>query len=164
MGKYCVYRFLDESGTVIYIGSTEDFNKRMKGHTHLPKECYDRTKSVEACFFESESNMYIYEVYLINKYLPEFNRNMRGTGTNIKLYEPKWKACGNPFKDKHNKAVTGKKTANKGYVVYFPNGLGVVLKHKYEVVERLKQWFSQSDIYRMFKGEEIAGYSIKQIK
>ncbi|AKQ08417.1 hypothetical protein PQE66_gp102 [Bacillus phage PBC2] len=75
---FFIYRFLSKHGEVIYIGRTNNLERRiMQEHFtkngHLPKECYDECKEVEYMELSSESEMKIYELYLINKYNPRYN-------------------------------------------------------------------------------------------
>lgn len=73
-----VYRFIDRSGNVIYVGRTNDMLKRMKQHFssngHLPKECYARTMRVEYIEVDTKNDMKIKELYYIGKLMPEYNR------------------------------------------------------------------------------------------
>lgn len=76
--KFYVYRFLDVLGTVLYIGRTNDLKRRLEQehfskYGHLPKECYDKCKTIEFMEFDSESEMKVYELYLINRYSPQYN-------------------------------------------------------------------------------------------
>ncbi|AGI11802.1 hypothetical protein X915_gp119 [Bacillus phage vB_BanS-Tsamsa] len=76
--KFYVYRFLDVLGTVLYIGRTNDLKRRLENehfskYGHLPKECYDKCATIEFMEFDSESEMKVYELYLINRYSPQYN-------------------------------------------------------------------------------------------
>jgi len=70
---FYVYRFLDASNNVIYIGKTERLKSRMHSHSHLPKECYDSIKNVEYIELSSSVDMGLYELYYINKWQPTYN-------------------------------------------------------------------------------------------
>ncbi len=66
---YYVYRFLDKSQNVIYVGkSKQDLEIRFTGHLHLPKECYAIVHKIQFIACKTESDMSIKEIYYINKY------------------------------------------------------------------------------------------------
>uniref|UniRef100_A0AB39C7C5 GIY-YIG endonuclease n=1 Tax=Bacillus phage KoopaTroopa TaxID=3234046 RepID=A0AB39C7C5_9CAUD len=76
--KFYVYRFLDKDDKTIYIGRTNNLKRRIENehfskYGHLPKECYDKCKTIEFMDFDSESEMKIWELYLINRYSPQYN-------------------------------------------------------------------------------------------
>ena len=74
-----VYKFLNENGEVIYIGSTGDMTKRMYKHFHdksngkMNKREYDSVKTVSFCKTKSRNDAYILEIVLIQKYKPSCN-------------------------------------------------------------------------------------------
>ena len=74
-----VYKFLNENGEVIYIGSTGDMTKRMYKHFHdkrngkMNKREYDSVKTVSFCKTKSRNDAYILETVLIQKYKPMCN-------------------------------------------------------------------------------------------
>ena len=75
---YYIYKFLNESNEIIYIGITNDLLKRMKyqhfsGYGHLPSECYENTKNIEIheCLSKEDAN--IRERYLVNTLSPKYN-------------------------------------------------------------------------------------------
>lgn len=75
---FCVYRFKDKEGKVIYIGRTVNLHDRLQNQHftlrgHLSQECYDEVDKVEYANLSSKSEMKIYELYLINKYTPKYN-------------------------------------------------------------------------------------------
>lgn len=66
---YYVYRFLDKSQNVIYVGkSKQDLEVRFTGHMHLPNECYAMVNNIEFISCHTESDMSIKEIYYINLY------------------------------------------------------------------------------------------------
>jgi len=76
--SFYVYRFLNKHDDVIYIGRTNNLKRRLEQEHfskegHLPRECYDECAVVEYMELQSESEMKIYELYLINKYSPRYN-------------------------------------------------------------------------------------------
>ena len=66
---FYVYRFLDESKNIIYVGkSKQELETRFTGHLHLPTECYGMVHIIEYIVCSTESDMSIKEIYYINKY------------------------------------------------------------------------------------------------
>lgn len=94
--KYnCIYRFLDKYGHVMYVGSTKKFKNRMNSHfgktPHLPSELYKNINKVEYCSFgDNSSDMYLYEIYYINKYQPKYNTKDKGEDLTIELPDVNW--------------------------------------------------------------------------
>lgn len=87
-----LYRFLDKEGHVIYLGrTTQDLNKRIGAHGHLPLDCYKRTEKIEYAECNSMSDMCVYESYYINMFKPEFNLESKcSDALSIELPELKW--------------------------------------------------------------------------
>ena len=97
LAKYYVYRFLDADGNIIYIGKTNNIEKRMSNQHfsssgHLTRECYVGTDSIGYAELKSDNAMRIYEIYLISKHKPLYNQefNYRDEGMDIELPEPIW--------------------------------------------------------------------------
>ena len=66
---YYVYRFLDKSQNVIYVGKSKlELERRFNHHQHLPKECYAMVDKIQFIVCKTESDMSIKEIYYINKY------------------------------------------------------------------------------------------------
>lgn len=134
----------------------------MHNHKHLPKRCYQETEAVEFAVFDNPSDMFIYEVYFINKWLPKYNRSMRGTGTSIRMKGPVWITYGNPFKDQ----VASNRKINpiKGYrLISDADGSVLEFKHKYQLIERLNN-FTKSEVKKLFMGQEIQGLRVEKIR
>ncbi len=75
--KSYIYRFLDSNLRPIYVGKTNNLDKRFKQHFtkgHLPKECYDSVYSMEYIKVNSELNALLLETFYINKYRPKYNK------------------------------------------------------------------------------------------
>ena len=72
------YRFLSDMAQTIYIGSSKNIHRRLfsqhfkKGH--LPKECYDSTAKIEIIKTKDYATALALEIYLIDKYIPKFNK------------------------------------------------------------------------------------------
>lgn len=91
-----VYRFVGEGGEILYIGRTKNLKNRIRQHFnggHLEKECYDKTISIHYLEFESESDMFFMEIYLINKYKPKYNsKDLSLEKSKISIdYKEEWK-------------------------------------------------------------------------
>lgn len=70
-----VYRF-KSGGDIKYVGITNSIGARMLQHFtngHLDKEMYDNVEKIEYIEVDSEAVMNLLEVYLINKWKPEWN-------------------------------------------------------------------------------------------
>lgn len=69
-----LYRFLDINNQVIYVGRSQTgISERLRGHKHLPEECYESVCSVEYLPCENRSETVIMELFYINKYKPKYN-------------------------------------------------------------------------------------------
>lgn len=72
-----IYRFLNNQNEIIYIGRTKNIKQRMEHHlgnrSHLNVNVYKELNSIEYCKLNNSNEMYIYEIYLINKYSPKYN-------------------------------------------------------------------------------------------
>lgn len=94
MAVNCVYRFLDKSLNIIYIGRAEDLEKRIKFHDHLPKKCYDERYLIEYVEFPTYDDAKIVERILISKIKPKYNTEFKNntiTLTVLELSNLKWK-------------------------------------------------------------------------
>jgi hypothetical protein len=82
---FYVYRFLDKSNKIIYIGITSQrLTYRMSQHFnsgHLPDACYSSVDSIEFARVSSEGEMRIYEIFLINKHEPIYNTDFNNKDT-----------------------------------------------------------------------------------
>ena len=83
----CVYRFLNESDEVIYVGKAKNLKSRLGSHTHLPPECYEERRKIEYVMFETEADMDFAERYYISKYKPTFNVAMVERDITINTFE-----------------------------------------------------------------------------
>ena len=127
MSKYYVYKFINGSNEIIYIGKAKTMSSRMSGHNHLPKECYDEISKIEYLELNNHSEGSIYEIYYINKYSPKYNIvDNRGDDIGFELPEKEWKVWG--------KKVTYKKEESK------------------ELIKKIKEHRLRGDIVRKIKG------------
>ncbi len=97
MNNFNLYRFIDKDGNILYIGRTNDINRRiLQEHftpdTHLPRECYIETEKVEYVTVENESEEIAYEAILINELRPKYNIQFKDSGKfDVKIPEFDWK-------------------------------------------------------------------------
>lgn len=95
---FFVYRFLDKNQNIIYIGKTNSLNSRIAIHFnngHLPNRCYEVVHKIEYIETISISEMNVYEIYLINKHRPFYNRiNNNGDSFTFQLPDKEWKLVG----------------------------------------------------------------------
>lgn len=91
-----VYRFLNQANQVIYVGRTNNIIRRIRqqhfgNNGHLPKECYNETKTVEYAKVASQNDAILYELYYIEKYHPLYNTSDIGGGAfSVELDELSW--------------------------------------------------------------------------
>jgi hypothetical protein len=92
---FYLYRFKDAENKIIYIGlTTQKLVYRINQHFncgHLSRNCYESVDRVEYAEVKSESEMRIYEIYLINRYTPEYNTEFkRGDAFTFELPKLNW--------------------------------------------------------------------------
>ena len=127
--KYYIYRFLDEEENILYIGRTNDLERRILAEHftdlgHLPMECYKSIDKIEYTEVLNESEEVAYEAVLINKIKPSYNTQFKDEGEfNINLPEFDW----HEFKvnEKYFEYLKSKK--NK--IIEINNALMGVLEH-----------------------------------
>lgn len=71
-----LYKFIDKSNDIIYIGKTDKNNiyERLRNHNHLVQSCY---KEIDKIFYsqcDNLSDLAILEPYFINIYHPKYNK------------------------------------------------------------------------------------------
>lgn len=111
---YYVYRFLDKSQNVIYVGkSKQDLEIRFLGHLHLPKECYVKVHKIQFISCKTESDMSIKEIYYINKYksTEHYFFNVLDTTEIPKSvkFDDKWKMYRGPLPAHFSRSINFKK-------------------------------------------------------
>ncbi|MDO5403772.1 MAG: nucleotide excision repair endonuclease, partial [Eubacteriales bacterium] len=97
MSSY-VYKFIDDTSNIIYIGKSDNLTNRMKQHFssrgHLPSACYDSVVKVFYSVLPTKCDADILETFLINKYSPKYNTDkMFYQNINRSMYqlpEPEW--------------------------------------------------------------------------
>lgn len=85
--RNCVYRFLDEDGNLLYIGKAKNLEERMRNHNHLPKECYNKRKTIEYVEFPTVEDMNIVERVLIAMLKPPYNTELKQNNITIHIME-----------------------------------------------------------------------------
>ena len=74
--SHYIYRMYDENGELLYIGKTSQLDYRLYAHFYKYREEWkDRVTYMDAHRFDKESDMHVYEMYLVTKYKPVFNRD-----------------------------------------------------------------------------------------
>lgn len=100
-----VYRFIDTSNNIIYVGSAKSVDRRLKSHfsskgSNVDKEAYKNTAKVEILKTDSYGKALDYEQYFINKYKPHYNKRDKSHNLDSKVVknedeyehlENKWK-------------------------------------------------------------------------
>ena len=83
------YRFIDEVGKVIYVGSAKNIDRRIHSHFsksgHLPKKCYNSVAIIEVCKCQDYATALALEQYLINKYKPRYNKRDKSHNINSRV-------------------------------------------------------------------------------
>ena len=92
--QFYVYRFMDKNNKVLYVGRTHDLKRRLRSHLsngHLPTDCYSSIYKIEYMMLENFADMALYEVYMINKFCPEYNtQDKSNTPSTIELPIKEW--------------------------------------------------------------------------
>ena len=83
-----VYVMYAESNEVLYVGKTRDMKSRMNQHFGVAKESWkDDVSYIKYMNCYTEVDMSIYEIYLINKLKPKYNKSLLFSGnTNLNLH------------------------------------------------------------------------------
>lgn len=73
-----VYKFEDIYGNILYIGKTNDIERRINQHFsgagHVKGNCYRDTSRVYYMKFNSDGDALLIEQYMIGKYNPPYNK------------------------------------------------------------------------------------------
>ena len=100
-----IYRFIDTSNNVIYVGSAKNIDKRLKSHfspkgSNVDKEAYKNTAKVEIIKTDSYGKALDYEQYFINKYKPHYNKRDKSHNLDSKVVknEDEYKHLENKWK------------------------------------------------------------------
>ena len=100
MKSYFIYKFLDKHNSPIYIGRTKSMDNRFfyeeyahfaKG-SHLTNECYKEVERIDYVELCNESEQAVYEIALINKLRPKYNKQYVDSGQiQMELPSLEWK-------------------------------------------------------------------------
>ena len=100
-----IYRFIDTSNNVIYVGSAKNIDKRLKSHfspkgSNVDKKAYKNTAKVEIIKTDSYGKALDYEQYFINKYKPHYNKRDKSHNLDSKVVknEDEYKHLDNKWK------------------------------------------------------------------
>lgn len=97
---------------LVYIGRTkQSLNSRLRGHFVSPKNqrILDifQVSRIEYTIFNSAADMYLYEIYLINKYKPPLNRDDKASDElSVTLPDREWISHCCPLMAKWKKELT----------------------------------------------------------
>ena len=103
--NYIVYRIYYDN-QIVYVGRTKQrlidrVRMHFFGNPYMPKIDIFRTTKIDYALFDSESDQFVYEVYLINLYRPFLNQHDLGHGNlTISLPEPKFYNWESPILEK----------------------------------------------------------------
>lgn len=134
---FYLYRFIDSNDKVIYIGRTNDINRRiLKEHfsdnTHLPNNCYLEISKIEVAKIENESEEVAYEAILINKIRPKYNIQFKDEGNfDIDIPELIW----NSFEWEYEQQLDYLKMSKKSVVELSESILHSLLKPSNDFVQ-----------------------------
>ena len=76
--KNFIYRMFDEADNLLYIGKTSQLDYRLYAHFYKnPEPWEDTVVRMDVCEFANEADMHVYEMYLVTKHSPVFNRDAK---------------------------------------------------------------------------------------
>ena len=96
---------------IVYLGRTmQPLQARIRGHLFkkptLREICIDQVSKIEFATFKSQADMYLYEIYYINLWKPELNKDDKASDAlTIALPEVEWKLFTTPLWDKWKKEI-----------------------------------------------------------
>lgn len=71
-----IYRMFNNEGELLYVGKTTQLDYRLYAHFYKnPEKWKAEVSKIDVCEFANEADMHIYEMYLITKYNPTYNRH-----------------------------------------------------------------------------------------
>ena len=100
---YWLYRFINSTGEIIYIGKTINIKNRMQQHQHYNTKINEAV-IIECTKMKNEADMGFGEIYFINKLHPKYNIdcNWEGTIPTVQQYEElQWEDISNYINVKH---------------------------------------------------------------
>ncbi|WP_066714228.1 GIY-YIG nuclease family protein [Clostridium sp. Marseille-P299] len=102
--KNCIYRFINQNNETIYVGKAKKLRARLRGHNHLPEQCYQEIDRIEFTVFETEDEMNYAERYFIPMFKPKYNEMMIERSINIPIEQfdnAKWYVYGTDEQIRH---------------------------------------------------------------
>jgi len=105
------------SDSIVYLGRTmQPLQNRIRGHLFkkpMHREiCIDRVSKIEYATFQSQADMYLYEIYFINLWHPPLNKDDKaGDNLTVTLPEVEWKLFTTPLWEKWRKEIEEKDLA-----------------------------------------------------
>lgn len=91
-----LYKFINITGKVIYVGKTNNFRRRVvqehfTPRGHLSEDCYRETSYIKYAQVVSDNEAKVYELNLIERYKPKYNtQNTQGGEFSFALPELVW--------------------------------------------------------------------------
>ena len=158
---YYVYRFKDCNDEIIYIGKAKSLKGRMSNHNHLPIECYDEVRKVEYIELSNHSEGSIYEVYLINKFNPKYNKvDKRGDIIGFELPEKEWILLNvDKIVCKKSKVESGGKVQRKSSKM-MNNNMNAIRSSKFITIEdfiliitNIEKYKNEGDLYYSYQND-----------
>lgn len=117
-GGFTLYRiFYGED--LVYIGRTmQPLQDRIRGHVFGKpmhrKIDIDLVSRIEFCSYATQADMYLYEIYFINKYKPPLNCDDKAADElTVSLPEPAWKPFSTPLWSKWAEEIHRKEQEEK---------------------------------------------------
>lgn len=122
--KYYIYRYFNEKLDVIYVGLTErPLKERVR--EHKVEELQKETAFIDYAIVNTKTDMEIYEIFYINKYLPKYNiKSVDSQRTTIQLPELEFQVFSHISYQKENVNGNFREysfSANEGRVIYHLN-------------------------------------------
>lgn len=140
---FTLYRiYYDEH--IVYLGRTmQPLQNRIRGHLFkkpMHREiCIDQVSKIEYATFQSQADMYLYEIYFINLWRPALNKDDKATDElTVSLPEVEWKLFTTPLWEKWRKEIKDNDEAYQNQ-----------RKMKVEIFEK------QRDLRRQWRNGEI---------
>ena len=96
---------------IVYLGrTTQPLQARIRCHLFkkpmLRELGIDQVSKIEFATFKSQSDMYLYEIYFINLWKPELNKDDKASDAlTVTLPEVEWKLFSTPLWDKWKKEI-----------------------------------------------------------
>ena len=117
-GGFTLYRiFYGEE--IVYLGRTmQPLQDRIRGHVFGKpmhrKIDIDLVSRIEYCRFPTQADMYLYEIYLINKYKPPLNCDDKASDElTVQLEEPHWEPFSTPLWDRWRDEIHTRETQER---------------------------------------------------